>query len=234
MVEPGKIQKLVGRENELSSKLSQQRRKTSGSKFSECIRDWNLISSGPSMMKVKPEDLLPGGMTVAINRALSIRNRVPVDIWAVWDHPNRLFNLGYGKHLYPPLTIWLGTNRFHEFYLADIGMVDEPTWEHELHPLIGLRSMPWGFRPTPGKDLEGKDCTVAKTAFTLIYAIEKAVTLGAKHIRIFGADMAGSWSPGKTEEECVAKWGDRWEWERDQLEGCIRAADAEEVFIEHL
>lgn len=172
-------------------------------------------------------------MTVAINRAISIRNRVPVDIWACWDHPDRLFEVGYGEHIYPPLVIWLGPARFAEFYEAGMGKVEDPAWEEFLHPLIGLRSMPYGWRTTDAIDELGEP--QRKAVSTLIYSIEKAVQLGAKHIRIFGADMVGSWSEGRTEEECEAKWGNRWEWERSQLAECVRMADEEmECFIECL
>jgi hypothetical protein len=180
------------------------------------------------MMKVTPGDLLEGGTTVAINRAISIRNRVPIDVWAVWDDPNKLFELGYGEHVYPPLQIWVGPNRFQEQYLAAMGRVEPPEWERLLHPLIGLRAMPWGTADGEHETLGA----VQRTVFSLVYGIEKAVDLGARHIRIFGADMAGPWAEGKTETECVLAYGERWTWERETLRRCIEAADEEEVFIE--
>lgn len=233
----GRLQKIlkgVGQVNGLSSRELRRRRREKGSWSNGSLQEWNLVSAGPSMMQVRPEDLLAEGMTVAVNRAISMRNRIPIDIWAVWDDPTRLFDLGYQKYVYAPLTIWLGPNRFQEFYLAAMGLVDPPAWEQDLDPLIGLRCMPWGVHLKDGHDLAGTPCKVAKLVCTLIYAIEKAVELGARHIRIFGADMVGSWSPGKTEEECKEKWGDRWSWERQVLRECIEAADAEEVFIEVL
>jgi len=183
------------------------------------------------MMLAKPEDMLEDSITIAVNRAISIRNRLKVDIWACWDDPTRLFELGYGEHVYPPLTIWLGPNKFQEFFLASINKVDGPEWERFLHPLIGLRAMPWGHAPYEHEQL-GR---VGKTVFTLIYAIEKAVDLCARHIRILGADMDGPWIDGRTQEECEKINGKRWEWERQTLEACIEAAESErQVFIERI
>jgi hypothetical protein len=223
---PEKIQSDDGSGSESSSPGSRVKLPRTGYGFEGTVRHWNIISAGPSMMLVKPVDLLDDAVTVAINRAISVRHRVPVDIWAVWDHPEKLFALGYDRHIHPPLTIWLGPNRFQEFYLAAIGKVPDPAWETFLHPKIGLRSMPFGYRET--------DTGRAKTVSTLCYAVEKAVMLGAKHVRIFGADMEGSWSEGKSEKECVAQFGDRWSWERSQMDQMLDAADESEVFVELL
>jgi hypothetical protein len=226
-----RIQALAGQRSSGSSSASLPKLTPRELKYDGSIPEWNLISAGPSMMQVKPADLLQGGTTIAINRAISIRNRVPVDIWACWDDPERLFRLGYGEHIYPPLTVWVGPRQFFHFYEAGMRGFDPPEWERFLHPEIGLRCMPWGVHDYDHAQLG----PVGKTVFTLIYAIEKAVDLGARHIRLMGVDMEGSWIDNQTEEECVGAFGDRWVWEREKLEDCIHAAETEcQVFIERI
>lgn len=217
----------AGQESGLISTTSSKKPNPTASVSDVSYRQWTVISAGASMEKVTSSDLLKGPV-VAINRAISIRNRVPIHIWAVWDHPQRLFDLGYDEYIHPPLQIWLGPNRFQEFYLAALEKVTEPEWEKHLHPEIGLRCMPMGAREV---EVEGGKKGL-KSVFTAVYAIEKMVSMGARKIRVLGADMEGSWVPGKTEEECVELDGDRWSWERDQWAQMEQAAEEIGVEIE--
>ena len=228
LVEQGSAPTSAGAASASTLMTSEMRPANTGLGSGECFRQWTIISAGPSMMKVTASDLLKGPV-IAINRALSIRNRVPIDIWAVWDHPERLYALGYDKYVYPPLTIWMGPNRFQELYLANMGKVEEPAWETNLHPRIGIRPMPFGWR----KSVDEKGKARVKVVFSLIFAIEKAVSLGGQKIRILGADMEGSWRDPLTEEECIAaeKW-DRWKWERAQFGAIIEEAKRIGVDIE--
>lgn len=211
-----------GQQNEVTLPTSEKKQPSTELRSVMSYRQWTMISAGPSMVKVTASDILKGPV-VAINRAISIRHRVPVNIWAVWDHPDRLFGLGYDKYIYPPLQVWLGPNRFQECYLSALGRVEEPEWEGVFDPEIGFRCLPFGFR----ENLDGKD----KTVFTLIYAIEKAVSMGARKIKVLGADMIGSWAPGKSEEECVKDYGERWSWERWQFSEMVKAAETAGVEV---
>lgn len=188
--------------------------------------NWTIISSGPSAREVTKEKLLDGPV-VAVNRAILLREKVPIDIWAVWDHPGKLFKLGYHRYTYPPLVVWLGARRFNEFFMAAIGKTEGwPEWYNLFDYRVGFRCMDMGILSDPVR-------RGYRAAFTLVYAVEEAVKQGAKKIRILGADMSGTWLKGKTEAECMMKekW-DRWAYERQKISEMIEKAKEIGVEVE--
>lgn len=179
---------------------------------------WNIIAAGPSRYDLTEEDLLPGGLTIALNQAIDIRDRLPVQIWSFWDDISKVPDCT--KHAYPPMTVWLGPNRALELHLGGIGRVKHPAWEHEFHPEVGFRFMDRGLLPDPIKGGH-------RAGFTLVYAIEKCAQLGAKHIRVLCCNMSGPWVPGTTTEEAsrAANQWNRWAYEKAQLLGLPNKQD---------
>jgi hypothetical protein len=191
---------------------------------------WNIVSGGESRKELTEDDFIPGAPVIAINRAIDIRDRLPVDIWAFWDDPNRLGQLGYGKYAHHPLTIWLGANRFLEFFLAGCGRIRRPEWERDLDPRVGFRAMDRGL-------LHDKIKNGPRAGFTLIYVAEKCFALGAKKLRVLSCDMTGGWYPhaGLDEGQSVEKekWK-RWEYEKTKIVELKQVLMREGVEIEFL
>jgi hypothetical protein len=104
-----------------------------------------------------------------------------------------------------------------------------PGWELRFDPRVGFRCMDMGAVPDVCSDQPKM-----RSAFSVLCVLEKAVTLGARHIRLFGVDMGGSWDPlYPTEEECIEryKW-DRWRHERETLDQMIAKAASLGICIE--
>ena len=70
-------------------------------------------------------------------------------------------------------------------------------WDHILPASVGVRILPHGNV----QDAQRPDCW--RHAFTTLCALQRIFMFRPKKIRILCADMAGSWIPGKTFEECV-------------------------------
>lgn len=73
-----------------------------------------------------------------------------------------------------------------------------------------------------------------RSAFSVMCVLEKCVALGARHIRLFGADMKGSYDPlFPSEEKCKERYGwDRWAHERNCLNEAIKKAEPLGIRIE--
>lgn len=119
---------------------------------------------------------------------------------------------------------------WHRIHLEALSKLDEEkakallAWQKLVPPHVGFRCLNLGAI----KHGEGY-----RSAFSLVLACEKAVDLGAKHIRIMGADMNGEWQdephPGPHGEREI--W-DRWAFEREQVAEMIREAEKIGVEIE--
>jgi hypothetical protein len=96
-------------------------------------------------------------------------------------------------------------------------------WQKLIPAHVGFRCMSLGMI----KHKEGY-----RSAFTLVCACEKAVDLGAKHIRILGADMDGPSVVDEPHGSGGRKSWDRWSYEREQLGKMIAAAAEVGVEIE--
>lgn len=149
---------------------------------------------------------------MAINQALDIRGRVPVDIWAFWDHPSRIIANDLEQYIYAPLCVWTGCQQFYELSLDGEGRTKRVAWEEAFPPTVGFRHLDKFLLPDPIKGSH-------RAGFSLIYILEKCLRLGAKKIRVLSCNMEGPWVPGTTTEEAskaVNRW-DRWLYERTQV-----------------
>lgn len=103
-------------------------------------------------------------------------------------------------------------------------------WDRILPLGIGVRVLPYGTV------MDVNNPTQGRFTFTTLSALQRIWEFKPEKVRILCADMAGSWVPGKTEEEChemekaKTKAGggtaplDRWRHERAALEQSINAA----------
>lgn len=180
---------------------------------------WNIVSAGPSRHTLEPKHFLKGGQVVAINGALDIRERLHVDTWAFADHINLLPMEKLKPLIKPPLTVWVGANRFLEMFWSGSGYTQRCGWELEFDLGIGFRCMDRGLLMDPFTNNH-------RAAFSLIYVLEKCMALGAKTIRLLSADMSGPWHPDCLTEEAsraINRW-DRWRYERAQVQRMMQLA----------
>lgn len=70
-------------------------------------------------------------------------------------------------------------------------------WDRILPASVGVRVLPHGNV----QDVNRSD--VWRHAFTTLCALERIWMFNPKRVRILCCDMAGTWIPGKTEEDCV-------------------------------
>lgn len=68
----------------------------------------NVLCEGPSILEFDPSQLLPGP-AVAINHALSLSDRVPIDFWASVDEPSILREWAE-PHLHPECKLFTTEN----------------------------------------------------------------------------------------------------------------------------
>lgn len=112
---------------------------------------------------------------------------------------------------------------------AAFGRDKRPEWEKKFDPRVGFRCLDFGVVP----DQAGSK-NKARSAFTLITVLEKIVSLGGTHIRLFGVDMAGTWRIEFDDEAGCQKdegW-DRWKHERETLQAMIEKAEPLGIRIE--
>ena len=195
------------------------------------LENWTIISAGPSAARVTDNWILDGPV-VAINRGLqmAVDQGVDVDVWACWDHPGNLLpDLLSPTYLINISSMWVGAPMWHKMHLEALSKLKPERakevleWQKLVPAQAGFRCMNMGAIPI-------KDG--ARSAFCLLCACEKAVDLGAKHIRVLGADMNGGWVEDLTEDECRKLEFDRWAHEREAVSGMIAAAEKIGVEIE--
>lgn len=159
---------------------------------------------------------------------MDVRPRIHLDVFAFWDHPDKIFADIVEPHIYHPLTVWLGPQRFYELYLDGCGRTKRVEWEEAFDHRIGFRHLDKGLLPDPIKGNR-------RAGFSLIYILEKCLRLGAKKIRILSCDMEGPWVPGTTTEQAsqaVNRWN-RWLYERTQVRTmCMLAKEKKGCSIE--
>lgn len=176
---------------------------------------WNVISGGPSRKHLRASDLVNNAPVVTVNRAIDvIDNGITVDFAMFADSPEALVDqLGLRKYLVPPIQIWCPRPAILPAAggVAFFDMVSR--WEPFLPASVGIRTTPQGQLPDGDK---------TRYIFSLCAALERVLMFRPSRIRIISADMAGSWVPGMTEEEC--------EMHQSELSECSRGlAKAQEM-----
>jgi len=166
----------------------------------------NVLCEGPSIEDVRWTDLLPGP-TVAVNHAVALSQTLPVDLWATIDHPEILWSWA-ARHLHEKARLFTTTNNlmFWQDILGD-GIAERLyAWEPTF--MVSVNGSP---------EVKGENGVPAVLP-TLIHVLAWLSSLaGTKHVRVFGADMRGSWSnlsavPFSASEE--GGWDIRWAVER--------------------
>lgn len=162
--------------------------------------EWTIIAPGPSLKVLAREEFNPKGPVVAINNA--VMSGLPVDFWALQDAPNRFehawIHLSREERSKGPL-VWCRDNH-------------APRW-HEL----GFRT--WAH-PTREEDFKAEfvhsPAKVDYTHLTLITAIARSVSLGARQLVLYGVDMAGAgYSHGADFiKRTATHWSTRWHDEK--------------------
>lgn len=165
----------------------------------------NVLCEGPSISQLDLGDLLPGPV-VAVNHAISLARKVPVDFWATIDSPHNLWKWGQP---------WLhGATKL---FTTDNNVW---TWEDILGD--GTIDRVYALKPTYMLATEdhpaflGEDGKPALIS-TLTHVLGWLNHLGVGYVRVFGADMRGSGSPlaytpfSEAEDE---GWQFRWGVER--------------------
>lgn len=116
---------------------------------------------------------------------------------------------------------------------ADSFEIDAPgphvlqLWDAVLPASVGVRVLPHGYV----QDVDRP--TATRHAFTTICALQRIFMFRPRKVRILCADMAGSWIPGETEEQCMERERmkvadgksqavlNRWKHERVSMERAI-------------
>lgn len=168
----------------------------------------NVLCEGPSILLALRGDLLPGP-TVAVNHALGLSWKLPVDVWATSDDPNHLWGWSH-PHLPPAAKLFSTENNC-------------LLWE----TLLGteeLNERLYGWQPTYMEHLETPE-QKAPVLPTVMPVLAWLAHVGVEEVRLFGCDMEGQNSPLSAEpysdEEDIG-WEWRWEHERKLLSLAIK------------
>jgi hypothetical protein len=163
---------------------------------------WNVISGGPSRKFIAQADLISDSPVVTVNRAIDVIDQgITVDFAAFADPPSRIFELMHlDRYLQPPIQVWCPRPAVYLHNNVPNIHDEVSMWEPFLPASVGIRTMPFGTIPAE----DGS----SRFMFCFLAALERVMMFRPKMIRIFGADMMGSWIHGKTEEECEALQSD--------------------------
>ena len=163
----------------------------------------NVLCEGPSIEALRPEDLLPGP-TVAVNHALSLSGKVPIDFWATVDDPDLLWAWSE-RHRHEQVKLWTTENNtpYYQDFLGE-------AWEGRLYVWVQtfMEHLKEGDKKPP----------VIPTVVALLGWLSNMP--GVEHVRMFGCDMVGTDSPlaaaGYSPDEDIG-WEYRWIMERQLL-----------------
>lgn len=152
-----------------------------------------------------------------VNRAIQLFARLGGDVWTVYDKPSCLEPefIEQGRQAVSlGLELWTGFPK--EWEAAGIPAAEEIPSCVAHDPL----DAPLEYRSAP----------------TLLLAIEIAVLRGARHLKVFGADMRGSCLEGRNLEAWREEEGfeekRRWGYERRIWRDFLAAAEREGITIE--
>ena len=142
---------------------------------------------------------------MAVNRAIAYGAEIPIDIWATTDDPRVLWEAAQ-PHLRPDVGFFTTVNNL--LVWRDLG-VDVGRLYH------------WRSTYMDDLRLEGED--TGPLIPTIFPVLAWLLHMGTKEVRLLGADMLGSGTPG-IDYEPVADEGHqmRWEVERTMLAASMR------------
>ena len=165
----------------------------------------NVLCEGPSILEFDPSQLLPGPV-VAINHALSLSDRVPIDFWATVDEPKVLWDWAQ-PHLHQDCKIFTTENNL-AFWVETIGYED------------GSRRL-YAKEPSYMVETEHSPAFLGQNGHAALLPTVTHVLGWLYHldadVRVFGADMRGSDSPlsiAPFSEDEDEGWQFRWDAER--------------------
>lgn len=166
----------------------------------------NVLCEGPSILRVTRQDLLPGPV-VAVNHALALSDRLPVDFWATVDDPKLLWDW---SELHRPEGFKLFTTENNSTYWLDL--LGEEAFNEKAY----------AWQPTFMEHL-GTPEQKAPVLPTVIPVLAWLSHVGCEHVRLFGCDMTGQNShlselPYSSEED--EGWEYRWAIERQLISIC--------------
>jgi hypothetical protein len=170
--------------------------------------NWNVLSDGPSVSLATRDTLLPG-KTLAVNWALRLSERLPVDVWAFVDHPDLLWEI---------MAPWRSEEL--ELLVCDnhiVEVVDLAPASSKIYSAV---------TPFLGEDRNAKGQRVLLP--TIFVALGWLYRIGATHVRVFGADMQGTGTDLATyttlqhKQEEDAGQAHRWKLERGGFAEAVR------------
>ena len=170
----------------------------------------NVLADGPSVLKVRDRDLLPGP-TIAVNCALRMQPFVRVDAWAVVDAPVVLWD-AVREHFKPHMDILTTGNNLE-------------SWEKrvDLTRILAVEPIYISEAGVEVIDARGRKILMPTITFALAYLFKYRE---ARHVRVFGADMRGEHGPLhpflRFSEEDTQTSRQRWIAERVAFAQCIR------------
>lgn len=161
---------------------------------------YNVIAEGRSAPWIEPQDLLEDARNVVLNRSIMLASFLPVHVWAIQDHPKRLWRFAQ-EWMKDPARLEIWTVRQSEKDWRELGCHNLALADYEQ--VVDQTSGWYGIMPT------------------LMWTLLQCQKRGARQIRVLAADMIGSGSPFSPEmpwkEEETRDDRIRWEIERRGL-----------------
>jgi len=172
-------------------------------------REATIVCEGPGACFASPRELAVACLTgpiIAVNRAIALGDRIPIDVWATLDDPTALWE-EWHEHVHPDAKLFSGN--------------DFPNiWRWRM--ILGEDGAGRLYTRTPTYMEELKEFSedgAAPMMPTLFHALAWCLQVGVRHVRLLGCDMRGSGSPlaesWAPEEDETFKV--RWEIERKML-----------------
>lgn len=189
-----------------------------------------MLCEGPSLLGARQSDLLPGPV-IAINHALAVSYRLPVDFWASVDSPKNLWEWAQ-PHLHPETKLFSTVNNvliWHEVLQDSIVPRLYAPDDERLRELFGddgsdttlaevMGDRLYAMDPTymdDWPDVNGRPALLPSVVFVLAWL---ASFPEIEEVRLIGCDMRGTNSPLSvepySEEEEDIGWVRRWQVER--------------------
>lgn len=172
---------------------------------------WSVLATGPSLRRVRPEDLAEGPV-VALN--LAVLSPLPRDFWCCLDGHLKF------EQVWGPLKF---EQRRRELPLLMCTETAAPHWQ-----ALGIRCWPFpateaGFRHQNLRASRANTFPVFH--ITILAAISRCVGLGAKRVDVWGCDLAGhehAYGTDPDKHRTKEVWHGRWAGEQEILATAIK------------
>jgi hypothetical protein len=173
-----------------------------------------VVCEGPGACFASPRELnqalLPGPV-IAVNRAIKLSDRIPIDMWALMDDPKPLWEFA-GDAIHPEVKFLSGNDMPNIWHWRELLGEDcagrlyakEPTYMENLAAVT----------------VDG----MAPMLSTIFHVLAWLLKVRARHVRLIGCDMRGAGSPlaGRWNADDDEDFKFRWEIERVLLAHCVR------------